>query len=99
MSFNTPAPWPPRNGIVENTKIVKLGIAYYGTACLHIAQNGIQTHYRGGLYESLLAKSGSQQCISQPLLCRIKFFEWNAFARPRYEMPVEALLIFEFEDG
>jgi hypothetical protein len=32
-------------------------------------------------------------------LCRIKLFEWNPFARPRDEMPIETLLIIEIEDS
>src|SRR5215203_5462713 len=96
MPFEAPTPGIFARGS-ENRHIVQSGVPVRGFV-FELEQDGFETDDVRCFGNPASAEAAPKQRMGQRTLRLSHIFERKTFARFRDEMPVEALLVLEFED-
>src|SRR5262245_47961631 len=98
MALDAPAPWGLGRRRPEEREIIKFRIAREAAARpFQLRQDRLEAHDRRGFLIAGRAETRFQKLHRQLALILVELFERDSLAVARDEVPVESLLVAEFE--
>lgn len=98
VAFPAPAPCAGIGGIAEEGEVVFFGVPFWGLV-FEIEEDPFLAHDGGRFGEALVAEDGVEHGVGEVVLFRAELVEGDAFAVEGDEVPVEAFVVGDFEDG
>jgi len=98
VAFPAPAPCAGIGGFAEEGEVVFFGVPFGGLV-FEIEEDPFLAHDGGRFGEALVAEDGIEHGVGEVVLFRAELVEGDAFAVEGDEVPVEAFVVGDFEDG